>query len=153
MERQYVGIDLYRRRSVIVRKGADGNVLGTARIDNEPLALAAEIAKAGADAEVVVEAAYGYYWAADVIQDCGARLHLAHPSGNDWGHRRVKNDLRDAEDLADLLPLGRLAEAWVAPPEVRELRELVRYRPSCAACAVVFAARCTPCWPRRASRW
>jgi len=27
-----------------------------------------------------------------------------------------------------LLRLGRLAEAWVAPPEVRELRELVRYR-------------------------
>ena len=128
MERQYVGIDLHRRRSVIVRKGADGNVLGTARIDNEPLALAAEIAKAGADAEVVVEATYGYYWAADVIQDCGARLHLAHPSGNDWGHRRVKNDLRDAEDLADLLRLGRLAEAWIAPPEIRELRELVRYR-------------------------
>jgi transposase len=30
--------------------------------------------------------------------------------------------------LADLLRLGRLAEAWIAPPEVRELRELVRYR-------------------------
>jgi transposase len=40
----------------------------------------------------------------------------------------VKNDLRDAEDLADLLRMGRLAEAWIAPKEVRELRELVRYR-------------------------
>jgi len=40
----------------------------------------------------------------------------------------VKNDQRDAEDLADLYRLGRLAEAWVAPPEVRQLRELVRYR-------------------------
>lgn len=40
----------------------------------------------------------------------------------------MKNDTRDAEDLADPLRLGRLAEAWVAPPEVRELRELVRYR-------------------------
>jgi transposase len=40
----------------------------------------------------------------------------------------VKNDTRDAEDLADLLRLGRLAEAWIAPPKVRELRELVRYR-------------------------
>jgi transposase len=27
-----------------------------------------------------------------------------------------------------LLRLGRLAEAWIAPPEVREVRELVRYR-------------------------
>ena len=55
-------------------------------------------------------------------------MHLAHPSGNDWGKRRVKNDERDARDLADLLRLGRLAEAWIAPPAVRELRELVRYR-------------------------
>jgi transposase len=40
----------------------------------------------------------------------------------------VKNDERDARDLADLLRLGRLAEAWIAPPAVREARELVRYR-------------------------
>jgi hypothetical protein len=28
-----------------------------------------------------------------------------------------KNDLRDAEDLVDLLRLGRLAEAWIAPKD------------------------------------
>ena len=40
----------------------------------------------------------------------------------------MKNDLRDGEDLADLLRLGRLAEAWIAPRETRELRETVRHR-------------------------
>ncbi|MET7970471.1 IS110 family transposase [Micromonospora sp. NPDC005305] len=40
----------------------------------------------------------------------------------------MKNDARDAADLADLLRMGRLPEAYVAPPAVRELRELVRYR-------------------------
>jgi hypothetical protein len=40
----------------------------------------------------------------------------------------VKNDERDAKDLAAMLRLGRLAEGWIAPPETRELRELVRYR-------------------------
>jgi transposase len=40
----------------------------------------------------------------------------------------VKNDVRDAGDLADLLRMGRLPEAWIAPPATRELRELVRYR-------------------------
>jgi transposase len=40
----------------------------------------------------------------------------------------VKNDERDAIDLADMLRLGRLPEAWIAPPATRELRELVRYR-------------------------
>jgi hypothetical protein len=31
-------------------------------------------------------------------------------------------------DLADMLRLGRLPEARIAPPATRELRELVRYR-------------------------
>ncbi len=63
-----------------------------------------------------------------MLAEAGARVHLAHPLGNNWGHRRVKNDERDAADLVDLLRLGRLAEAWIAPPELRQLRELVRYR-------------------------
>ena len=128
LQKQYVGIDLHRRRSVIVRRSPEGETLDTVRIDNDAVALAAEVAKAGEAPEVVLEATYGWYWAADVLADAGAVVHLAHPLGNNWGHRRVKNDERDATDLVDLLRLGRLAEAWVAPPQLRELRELVRYR-------------------------
>ncbi len=127
-QQQYVGIDLHRRRSVIVRRNEAGQTLETVRIDNDPIALAAELAKAGEHPEVILEATYGWYWAANVIQECGANVHLAHPLGNNWGNRRVKNDERDATDLVDLLRLGRLAEAWIAPPPLRELRELIRYR-------------------------
>jgi transposase len=125
---QYVGIDLHRRRSVIVRRNQAGETLDTVRIDNDPVVLAAELAKAGEHPEVILEATYGWYWAADVIGECGGNVHLAHPLGNNWGHRRVKNDERDATDLVDLLRMGRLAEAWIAPPPLRELRELIRYR-------------------------
>jgi transposase len=45
-----------------------------------------------------------------------------------FAYRRVKNDEKDAADLADLLRMGRLPEAWIAPAEIRELRELTRYR-------------------------
>jgi transposase len=59
----------------------------------------------------------------------GAHVHLAHPLGvKAFSYRRVKNDERDAADLADLLRMGRLPEAWIAPPASRELRELVRHR-------------------------
>jgi len=114
--------------SVIYTMDADGERLGCVRIANDPWVLLEEVAKAGADAEVVIEATYGWYWAVDLLRDAGFSVHLSHPSGNDWGNRRVKNDERDARDLADLLRLGRLAEAWIAPPATRELRELVRYR-------------------------
>ena len=126
--KQYVGIDLHRRRSVIVRRNESGETIDTVRIDNDPIALSAEVAKAGPQPEVILEATYGWYWAADVLQELGAHTHLAHPLGNNWGHRRVKNDERDATDLVDLLRLGRLAESWIAPPPLRELRELLRYR-------------------------
>ncbi len=127
--RQVVGMDLHRRRSVLVRMTEDGRKLGTARITNSPAALRAEIAKAGNHPRVVLEATYGWYWAADVLEAAGAEVHLAHPLGvKAFSYRRVKNDERDAADLADLLRMGRLPEAWIAPPEIRELREITRYR-------------------------
>ena len=53
----------------------------------------------------------------------------AHPLGvKMFSYRRVKNDQRDAADLADLLRMGRLPEAWIAPPATRELRGWVRHR-------------------------
>jgi transposase len=129
MASQYVGIDLHRRRSVIVRQTPDGQVVDTVRIDNDPVALSCAVAEAGPDPEVVLEATYGWYWAVDVLQACGATVHLAHPLGvKAFAYRRVKNDVRDAGDLADLLRMGRLPEAWIAPPYLRQLRELVRYR-------------------------
>jgi transposase len=125
-------MDLHRRRSVLVRMTPDGRRLGKARITNSPEDLRREIARAGEHPKVVLEATYGWYWAADTLADAGAEVHLAHPLGvKAFSYRRVKNDEKDAADLADLLRMGRLAEAWVAPPEIRELRELTRYRALC----------------------
>ena len=129
MRREYVGIDLHRHRSVIVRMDQDGEVTGESRIDNDVLALTAEVAKAGPEPEVAIEATVGWYWAVDALEELGARVHLAHPAGiKAFENRRVKNDRIDARLLADLLRMGRLPEAWIAPRPVRELRELVRYR-------------------------
>ena len=128
MDRQYVGIDFHRRRSVIVRLSVDGERLGVHRIVNDPFELSAVMAMCGEAPAVVIEATYGWYWAVDLLQDLGATVHLANPNALNWGDRRVKNDVNDATDLADMLRMHRLGEAWIAPPAIRELRELVRYR-------------------------
>ena len=63
-----------------------------------------------------LEACYGWYWAADTLAAAGAEVHPAHPLGvKGFSHRRVKNDELDARDLAGLLRMGRLPEAWIAP--------------------------------------
>ena len=128
MATEYVGIDLHRRRSVIVRLDQAGEVISEERITNDSVNLATAVAEAGAEAKVVLEAIYGWYWAVDLLQGMGLEVHLAHPLGLNWGNRRRKDDRTDARDLADLLRLGRLPEAFIAPPALRELREMVRYR-------------------------
>jgi transposase len=128
VHRQYVAIDLHHRRSLIVRENDRGEELGSVRIDNDPVALSIALAEAGPDPEVAIEATYGWYWAVDLLQAEGARVHLVHPKGLNWEGRRVKNDYRDCKELLDRLQLGKLPEAWIAPPQTRELRELVRYR-------------------------
>ena len=79
--KQIVGMDLHRRRSVLVRMTESGRHLETVRISNDPEYPRAVMARAGEAPEVVLEAAYGWYWAADVLAGLGARVHLAHPLG------------------------------------------------------------------------
>jgi hypothetical protein len=79
--RRVVGMDLDRRRSVLVRMTEDERKLETARIDNSPAALRSVLARAGSSPRVVVEAIYGWYWAADTLAAAGAEVHLAHPLG------------------------------------------------------------------------
>ena len=78
---QVVGLDLHRRRTVMVRMTPAGEQLEAVRFASDPVVLAEQIAKAGPAPEVVAEATYGWYWVADVLEEAGARLHLAHPLG------------------------------------------------------------------------
>ena len=142
-EQQYVGIDLHRRRSVIVRMNDAGEVLGVTKVANDPVQMSMAVAEAGRP-EVALEACYGWYWAADLLKAQGCQVHLVHPLGLHWDSRRVKNDVKDATELAQRLRRNDLPEAWAAPPEVRDLRELVRYRAKLVALRTSAKARPRP---------
>jgi hypothetical protein len=58
--RQFVGTDLHRRRSVLVRMTEAGERLETVQIANDVDRLAAVMARAGEAPEVVLEATYGW---------------------------------------------------------------------------------------------
>ena len=92
--KQFVGIDLHRRRTVIAATTEGGEVLESVRIAGDVERLASVMARAGECPEVVLEATYGWYWAVDALQAGGASVHLAHPLGvKAFEYRRVKNDL------------------------------------------------------------
>lgn len=129
--RRVVGVDLHLHRSVIAGIGEHGEQLGWVRIENDPRLLVGEVRKAGGrGCSVAIEATYGWYWAVDALLAAKFDVHLAHPYGMKAlrKRKRVKTDARDAYEMANLLRLGSLPEAYIAPPELRELRELVRHR-------------------------
>ena len=115
MERQYVGIDLHRRTSTIHRMSGDGEVLGCARVPSQPMELTQAIAEAGPEPEVVLESTYGWYWAADLLQELGdglgqhdVRAEVRHMPGGRTPARRGSvdrdDDLRGAHSSTRSLP-------------------------------------------------
>jgi transposase len=124
----YVGIDLHRRTSHVAAFDEQGLELLSRRVTNDPEALRTVFAELGGEARVALEAAFGWEWLADLLEAEGIELHLAHPRHTKAiAAARVKTDAVDAGTLAHLLRADLLPEAYVAPRELRELRELLRH--------------------------
>jgi transposase len=125
----YVGIDLHRKRSQIAAFDEQGTELLSRRVANDPEALKAILAELGGELQVALEATYGWEWLADLLEAEGHELHLSHPLRTKAiAAARVKTDAVDARTLAHLLRTDLLPEAYVAPRELRDLRDLLRHR-------------------------
>ena len=124
-----VGIDLHRSRSHVAVIDDGGDVLLSRRIINDPETFLALLGEIDGDCRIALEATYGWEWLADVLQDAGYELHLAHPLRTKAiASARVKTDAVDARTLAQLLRTDLLPEAYIAPRELRDLRDLLRHR-------------------------
>jgi transposase len=78
---------------------------------------------------VAFEAAFGWGWLVELLEDYGFTPHLVHPlQCKAIASARLKNDKVDAAILAQLLRADLLPEAWIAPPALRQLRALIRHR-------------------------
>jgi transposase len=125
----WVGIDLHRSRSHVAVLDDRGRERLSRRIVNEPQTFLELLAEIDGESKIALEATYGWEWLADVLEDAGYELHLAHPLRTKAiASARVKNDAVDARTLAHLLRTGLLPEAYIAPRELRELRDLLRHR-------------------------
>src|SRR6266498_539511 len=125
----YVGIDLHRNRSQVAVLDREGNELLSRRIVNAPETFLSLLQGLGDGVRVALEATYGWEWLADLLEDAGYELHLAHPLRTKAiASARVKTDSVDARTLAQLLRADLLPEAYVAPRELRDLRDLLRHR-------------------------
>jgi transposase len=125
----YVGIDLHRKRSQIAALDDQGELTTSRRIINGREAFLELLGEPGGQTHVALEATYGWEWLAELLEDAGYDLHLAHPlRTRAIAAARVKTDAVDARTLAHLLRTDLLPEAYVAPRELRDLRDLLRHR-------------------------
>jgi transposase len=124
-----VGIDLHRNRSHIAVIDEQGEVTLSRRIVNGRETFLELLGGLEGESQIAVEATYGWEWLAELLEDAGYDLHLAHPlRTRAIAAARVKTDAVDAKTLALLLRADLLPEAYVAPRELRDLRELLRHR-------------------------
>ena len=125
----YVGVDLHKRSYHFSILDEEGLVVrrGNGRCDGEGINhLLRHISK---QHHLVVEPVTNVYWFLDQVKECSGSVHLAHPlKVRLIAASRIKSDHYDSRVLADLLRVGYLPEAYVASPEIQDLRSLVHHR-------------------------
>src|SRR5213075_868020 len=127
----YVGIDVHRKRSQVAVIDQDGQVLANRNVNNGVTPILSVIGGLPSGTPAAFEAAYGWGWLVQLLEDYGFEPHLVHPlQCKAIASARLKNDKVDAAILAQLLRADLLPEAWIAPPAVRQLRALLRHRAS-----------------------
>src|SRR5256886_4762245 len=125
----YVGIDVHRKRSQVAVIDQDGKVLANRNVNNGVQPILSVIGGLPPGTKAAFEAAFGWGWLVELLEDYGFEPHLVHPlQCKAIASARLKNDKVDAAILAQRLRADLLPEAWIAPPAVRQLRALLRHR-------------------------
>ena len=126
----FAGIDYATSFVQVCVLDRSGRQLGNRRCANDWREIAAFVRPFGTEVRASIEASTGASsLAEELLQHADWSIDLAHPG---YVHRMKgnpdKTDFSDAHMLADLVRVGYLPRVWLAPPAIRELRRLVRYR-------------------------
>jgi transposase len=126
----FIGLDVHRKFSQACVLDQMGHTVCQSKLYHEDTPRFAEFfAGFPAATALAMEATMGWMWIADMLQERGFEVHLAHPGGVRLiAQSRLKSDKVDARVLAHLLRTGFLPEAYLAPPPVRDHRLLLRHR-------------------------
>jgi len=128
-----MGLDIHRKFSKVTARDEQGKIAWRQRLEHADRPRMRErLADWPKGAPVVLEATFGWGWMSDELTAAGLDPHLASSSKvAAWRKARgmAKSNRKDADLLSELWSeQGRWWEVWLAPPEVRQQREWLRYR-------------------------
>lgn len=128
-----VGLDCHRTFSKVTARDAENQIVWRLRLDHKDRGLLREELQSWPKGTpVILESTFGWGWMSDELAEAGLEPHLANSRKvAAWRDARglAKSDRIDSELLSELWgEKSRWWEVWLAPPEVRDRREWMRYR-------------------------
>ncbi len=126
---QFIGCDAHKKFSVFSSLDEKGVYGRAVRVGHEREVFRKFLQELPAGSEIALETSGCYYWIVDEMEQAGHHPRLAHAlTAKRRMEGRHKTDALDARGLAMLLRNGTLPEVWIPPAELRDQRELLRWR-------------------------
>jgi transposase len=128
----YIGMDIHKQFTVAVAKDKDGNKLAEEKFensqDNFKMFLKDFVPE---ETKIVIESTSICEYIFEILDEMKYEVKLANPSKTRAiAEARIKTDSIDANTLCDLLRANLVAESYIPPKEIRNLRNIMRQRTS-----------------------
>ena len=129
-----VGWDIHRKFSQlsVVQRNEHGEirVMKRMRLEHaDRAAMRERLAELPPGTPVAMEGSFGWPWIADLLEELELDPHLGHPPAiKVLAKNEAKADRVDADRLGRFWLRGIFPESYLATPDVRQLRERLRYR-------------------------
>ena len=125
----YIGFDVHKKSISYCVKTADGKIVEEGKLRATHQALREWAGKRSEPWHGAMEATLFSGWIYDTLKPFADELQMGNPSMmKAIGAAKKKSDKLDARTIADLVRCNLLPACYVAQPEMRDLRRLLRYR-------------------------
>src|SRR6266446_7994734 len=125
----YIGFDVHKKTISFCVKTASGEIVEEGSVPAQRTVLRQWASARPQPWRGALEATLFSSWIYDTLKPYGEQLEMAHPAKmKAISAGKKKSDTLDARTIADLLRCNLLPACYVAPPRIRELRRLLRYR-------------------------
>jgi transposase len=125
----YIGFDVHKKTVSYCVKTADGQIVEEGKLPATREGLQQWAGRQRVAWYGAMEATIFSAWIYDTLKPFAAKLNMGHPARmKAITAGKKKSDRIDARTIADLLRCNLLPLCYVLPPELRDLRRLLRYR-------------------------
>lgn len=129
MAKYNIGVDYHKKFSYFVVKDEKGKVLKNGQVINEKALVKSFLAPFKEDSAAVLESCRNWCVMHDWLEDLVDEVVLANPAKvKAIAEAKIKTDKIDASVLADLLRADLVPSCYIAPRNVRDMRNLLRER-------------------------